>query len=80
MPWVRFLRRCVRLPAAVETYTTKAGKAAPVTEEMAKALEDVGLSASGAVTNIDTFAKSLFAAGLLSLSASDAAIAYQDSH
>ena len=64
---------------ATETYTTAAGQAAPVTEDMAKALEEVGLSAQGAVTDIDAFAQSLFAAGLLSLSASDASIAYQDS-
>lgn len=63
---------------ATENYTTKAGNARPVTEDMAKALEEVGLSAEGAITNIDNFAKSLFAAGLLSLSASDAAIGYQD--
>jgi TP901 family phage tail tape measure protein len=63
---------------ATETYTTKAGNAAPITEDMAAALEDVGLSADGAITSIDSFAKSLFAAGLLSLSASDASIAYQD--
>jgi len=64
---------------ATETYTTKAGNAAPMTEELAKQLEEVGLSAEGAITDIDAFAKSLFAAGLLSLSASDASIAYQDS-
>lgn len=64
---------------ATETYTTKAGSAAPLTEELAKDLENVGLSADGAIVGIDGFAKSLFAAGLLSLSASDAAIAYQDS-
>lgn len=63
---------------ATETYTSKVGQAKPVTEEMAKSLEDVGLSADGAITSIDSFAKSLFAAGLLSLSASDASIAYQD--
>lgn len=63
---------------AVETYTSKAGEAKPVTEAMAKALEEVGLSASGAIVDIDNFGKSLFAAGLLSLSASDASIAYQD--
>lgn len=63
---------------ATENYTTKAGNAAPITEEMAKQLEEVGLSAEGAVTDVDAFAKSLFAAGLLSLSASDASIAYQD--
>jgi TP901 family phage tail tape measure protein len=63
---------------ATETFTTKAGNAAPLTEEMAKALENVGLAADGSITSIDAFAKSLFAAGLLNLSASDAAIAYQD--
>lgn len=64
--------------AAVETYTTKAGNAKPITEGMAKALEEVGLAADGSISKIDAFAKSLFAAGLLNLSASDAAIAYQD--
>lgn len=63
---------------AVETYKTATGEASPVTEEMAEALEKVGLSASGAVTDIAAFAASLFNAGLLSLSASDASIAYQD--
>jgi len=63
---------------ATETYTTAAGDSAPVTEDMAKALKEVGLSADGAVNDIDAFTKSLFAAGLLSLSASDAAIGYQD--
>jgi TP901 family phage tail tape measure protein len=63
---------------ATETYTTAAGQSAPVTEDMAKALKDVGINAEGAVNDIDAFAKSLFAAGLLSLSASDASIAYQD--
>lgn len=63
---------------AVETYASKTGEAKPVTEAMAKALEEVGLSAQGAITDIDAFGDSLFAAGLLSLSASDAAIAVQD--
>ncbi|MDR6439099.1 TP901 family phage tail tape measure protein [Paenarthrobacter nicotinovorans] len=63
---------------SVETYTTKVGNAAPLTEEMSSALEGVGLSAAGAITNIEAFTASLFAAGILSLSASDAAIAYQD--
>lgn len=66
-------------PAAdsVEMYTTKVGNAVPMTEGMTKALEDVGLSASGAVTDIEKFTASLFNAGLLSLSASDASIAYE---
>lgn len=62
---------------ATETFKTAAGDTAPVTEEMAKQLEEVGLSASGAVTDIAAFTQSLFNAGLLSLSASDAAIGYQ---
>ncbi|BCW47901.1 phage tail tape measure protein [Arthrobacter sp. StoSoilB13] len=66
-------------PAAdsVEMYTTKVGNSVPMTEGMSKALEDVGLSASGAVTDIEKFTQSLFNAGMLSLSASDATIAYE---
>ena len=64
---------------STEKYTDAAGKSVPVTEDMAKALEDVGVNADGAVVDIDKFGKALFAAGLLSLSASDASIAYQDS-
>lgn len=63
---------------AVETYTSKAGEAKPVTEAMSKALAEVGLSAAGAIVDIDKFGQSLFNAGLLSLSASGASIAYQD--
>lgn len=62
---------------ATQTFKNAAGEAAPVTEAMAKQLEEVGLSASGAVNDIAAFAQSLFNAGLLSLSASDAAIGYQ---
>ncbi|KQQ89463.1 phage tail tape measure protein [Arthrobacter sp. Leaf137] len=47
-------------------------------EEIQKALEDVGLAADGSVTDIEAFTAVLFNAGLLSLSASDAAINYQD--
>lgn len=62
---------------ATQTFTNAAGQAKPVTEDMAKALEKVGLSAEGAVTDISAFAASLFSAGLISLSASDAAIGYE---
>ncbi|CAN7466123.1 phage tail tape measure protein [Pseudarthrobacter oxydans] len=62
---------------ATQTFTNAAGQAKPVTEELAKELEEVGISASGAVTDIAAFAASLFNAGLLSLSASGAAISYQ---
>lgn len=61
------------IKAAGEASETAAAKA----EDIAKALEDVGIAADGSVVDIDKFAQSLFAAGLLSLSASDASIAYQ---
>lgn len=58
-----------------------AGKASanakPNAEDMAKALAEVGLAADGSVVDIKKFGDSLFAAGLLSLSASDASIAYE---
>jgi len=62
---------------ATQTFKNAAGETTPITEAMADALEEVGLSAEGAVTDIAAFAQSLFNAGLLSLSASGAAIQYQ---
>lgn len=53
-------------------------EAAAASEEIQKALEDVGIAADGSVVDIDKFTASLFNAGLISLSASDASIAYQD--
>ena len=47
-------------------------------EDLAKALEDVGLAADGSIVDVEKFGQSLFNAGLLSLSASSASIAYQD--
>jgi len=58
---------------ATETYTTAAGQTAPVSEEMAKALEEIGLSASGTVTDLAKFTEALLSAGLTQLSARDAA-------
>jgi hypothetical protein len=54
-----------------------ASEAAPLTEEVVNALEEVGLAADGSVSDIDRWTQALFNAGLLSLSASDASIAYQ---
>lgn len=56
--------------------TTSTGAAIPITEEMQKALDDVGLSAQGLVTNLDKYAAALVRAGLSSLSTSDAARNY----
>ena len=51
--------------------------AKPSAEDIAKALEDVGLAADGSVVDIEKFTQSLFNMGGLSLSASDATIAYE---
>lgn len=66
--------------AAAFTDTGKSAEAAAaLTKEIAEELEKVGLAADGAVTDIQAWTATLFAAGLLSLNASDAAIAYQAS-
>jgi TP901 family phage tail tape measure protein len=64
---------------ATETHAAAAEDAAVASEALTKGLEEVGLAADGSITKIDSFAQALFAAGLLNLSASDAAIAYQGS-
>lgn len=57
------------------------GEAAEIAAEQAeaieKALQDVGLAADGSVSDIEAWTQTLFQAGLLSLSASDAQIQYQ---
>jgi hypothetical protein len=63
---------------ATEKYTDASGKSQPVTEEMSKALAEVGLSAQGVITNLDLLLESMFATGLLTQSAADAESAYQD--
>jgi len=57
--------------------TTATGQVVPITPEVAKALEDVGLSAQGAVVDIGKFTDALLNAGLMNLSARDAARNYQ---
>lgn len=59
------------------TYTSSTGQSIPITEELAEALEEVGLSAQGAVVQIGAFAESLVNAGMLTLSARDAERAYE---
>ncbi|AYR00988.1 tape measure protein [Arthrobacter phage Isolde] len=58
---------------AMDKITTSGGQVIPVTEDVAKALEDIGLSAEGAVTALDKYAAALVRAGLSNLSVSDAA-------
>jgi len=62
---------------AVDKVAAAAQAAKLSAEDVAKALEDVGLAADGSVTDIEKWTQSLFNAGLLSLSASNASIAYQ---
>lgn len=67
---------------AAEAFTNTgqaAEAAAALTKEIAEELEKVGLAADGSVVAMDKWTATLFAAGLLSLNASDAAIAYQAS-
>ncbi|QWY79648.1 tail length tape measure protein [Arthrobacter phage Persistence] len=63
---------------ATQTYTNAAGQATPITEDMAKKLEDLGISAQGAIVNLANFTDALINAGLLQLSARDAARNYQE--
>lgn len=53
--------------------------AALMNEAIEKALEEVGLAADGSITKLSAWMGVLFQAGILSLSSSDAAIAYQAS-
>jgi len=55
-----------------------AGGTAPLTEEVSKALEDIGLSADGTVTNLANFTDALINAGLLTLSARDATAKFDE--
>lgn len=49
-----------------------AGQTIPITEDVAKALEDIGLSADGSIVSLDKFTQALLNTGLLQLSARDA--------
>ena len=51
---------------------------APLTEEVSKALEDIGLMADGTVVNLDKFTAALVNAGLLTLSSRDATAKFEE--
>ncbi|WP_159632218.1 phage tail tape measure protein [Arthrobacter sp. 8AJ] len=55
-----------------------ASGAVPLTEEVTKALEDIGVSADGTVTNLTNFTVALINAGLLTLSARDATAKFDE--
>jgi hypothetical protein len=63
---------------AVKTAGESAAGAAPLTEEMVEALEEVGLAADGTVTDLAKFTDALINAGLLQLSARDAARGFEE--
>lgn len=63
---------------STQTFTNAAGQSAPVTEEMADALEKIGVSAQGTVTILNSFVEVMQKAGLLTLSERDSARAYAD--
>lgn len=64
--------------AAVQTYTDATGQSRPVTEDMAKELEKLGVAADGAVAKMSAFVDVLFRAGLLTLSERDAQRGYAE--
>jgi hypothetical protein len=53
--------------------------AAQATEDQQKALDDLGISADGAILHLDRLVESMIQSGLISLSARDAARAFEDS-
>jgi hypothetical protein len=63
----------------MEKITTSTGGTIVVTEDMQKALDDLGLSAQGAVADLDKYAAALVRAGLSNLSSADAARNYNSS-
>lgn len=64
--------------SAQEAYAEAAEKSQAASEEVAKALEDIGVSASGSITDLVKFTDALINAGLLNLSARDAARGFED--
>lgn len=66
-----------KIPATAEKAGDAIKTATEKSADLSAAFEDIGLSADGAVTDIGKFTDALFNAGMLSLSASDAAIGYQ---
>ena len=63
---------------STEKYTDATGKSVPMSEDLAKALEEIGVSADGSVTDLDKFTESLFRATHTNLSAREAARGFQE--
>ena len=62
---------------ATKTYTDAAGQSVPMSEEMSDALEKIGVTANGTVADLSVFTDALINAGLMNLSARDAARGYE---
>lgn len=60
------------LTKVVGSMATVTGQSVPITEDMAKALEEMGLTAAGAVVQLDKYVDLLVRAGLANLSSRDA--------
>lgn len=61
----------------LETITTATGRVVPVTPDVAKALDDIGVSASGAAIDLEKFTQALFNAGLSTMGAREAEAAHE---
>lgn len=70
--------RLAQVQASQEASAKSTEEAATLTAKYSEELEAVGVSAQGAITNLDTFTQSLVAAGLLTLSSREAARGYKD--
>jgi TP901 family phage tail tape measure protein len=67
-----------KLGVSTEKYTDAAGKSVPMSEDLAKALEEIGVSADGSAVNLDKFTEAMFKATHNNLSARDAARGFQE--
>ncbi|GAA1276944.1 phage tail tape measure protein [Arthrobacter pascens] len=63
--------------SAVQSYTDATGQVVPITPEVQEALDEIGVSAQGAATDLEKFTAALFAAGLSNLSAREAEAAHE---
>jgi TP901 family phage tail tape measure protein len=61
----------------IEKITTATGQVIPITPEVQDALDEIGVSAAGAATDLEKFTAALFAAGLSTMSAREAEAAHE---
>ncbi|UVF60981.1 tape measure protein [Arthrobacter phage Sakai] len=63
---------------AVESYTNAQGQIVPVTPEVQESLDEIGVSAAGAATDLEKFTEALFNAGLSTMGAREAEAAHEE--